>query len=102
MSQLKGIVLGSIFALVASGAMAQTNNPTNDKRMLPEPSQDSQKPYSKERSTSPTDSAPAAGTGGSGTRALGGPADAGTITNPNNPGADLRALDKQGRGGQQQ
>lgn len=99
MKVLKAFAVSASLMFAATAAHAQTQNPNADPRPLPAPSQDSGKPYSKEAPTTPPKAAPS---GNVGSRPMGPPSDSQTESNPNNPGVDLKKLDKQGRGGQQQ
>jgi hypothetical protein len=89
-------------ALLASGATyaaAQTQNPNADQRPLP-PGGENQQPYDKD--AAPTNPPPGPTTG---SRAIGPPATGTPETAPETPAdknsTDLKKLDKQGRGGQQ-
>jgi hypothetical protein len=97
MKSLHALAIAAALMIGGTAANAQSN-PNADPRPLPAPSQDSNKPYSNEAPTTPPKAAPNVGS-----RPIGPPAaNSQTESNPNNPGADLKKLDKQGRGGQQQ
>lgn len=91
-------------ALLLSGAtyaMAQTQNPNADQRPLP-PDGSNTQPYNKEAApTNPPEANP-----GVGSRPIGPPATSGSVeAKPETPAdkntTNLKKLDKQGRGGQQ-
>lgn len=97
----KPTVFAAMLVASATYAFAQAQNPNADPRPLPPTAGDNQ-PYDKK--TEPTNPAapPAAGSSqGVGSRGMGEPAESRPETPADKNTTDLKKLDKQGRGGQQ-
>lgn len=93
---VKAAAAASVLAFGATMLMAQAQNPDNDQRPLP-PDGSNNQPYDEKAApTNPPKASP-----GVGTRPIGPPKDE-APTDPNTPKQpELKKLDKEGRGGQQ-
>ncbi len=100
----KIVKVAAAAALLLSGAnyaMAQTQNPTAEKRPLP-PDGSNTQPYNKNVApTNPPKASPGVGSRPIGPPATSGPVEAKSETPADKNTTNLKKLDKQGRGGQQ-